>query len=83
VRPMALVLGRASNGDGTTTVTVATVDHGQASVVVPDSMLDHPDVEQLYEHAADITGSPLSADRRSGRDRKRQATNPPDRVTPS
>jgi hypothetical protein len=68
------VLDVRDNGDGTSTVTVATVTHGQAVVTVPTDKLGHPDVEQLYAHAADITGSPYAADRRSGRDRRRQAS---------
>lgn len=73
---MAQVLATSDNGDGTTTVTVGTTTYGQAVVTVPTRMLGTPDVEHLYEHAADIGGSPYAADRRSGRDRRRQATNP-------
>ena len=68
---MVQVLSTSDNGDGTTVVTVATTTHGQAVVTVPTAMLGHPDVERLYEHAADIGGSPYAQDRRSGRDRRR------------
>lgn len=77
MQPPPLVLSTVDNGDGTSTVTVATVNHGQAVTVVPNTSLDTPEVIELYRHVADIENSPYAADRRSGRDRRRQATNPP------
>ena len=51
---MAVVLAVADNGDGTSTVTVATTDYNQARVIVPNEMLGTADVEFLYEHASNM-----------------------------
>ena len=71
-----LILSTVDNGDDTSTVTVATVRQGQAVVVVPNDSLHTPETIELYRHVADIEASPYAADRRSGRDRRRHATDP-------
>lgn len=68
---MAQVLSAVDNGDGTHTVTVATVTYGQAVVTVPTAALDAPETQQLYDHVADMGRNALTAVRRSGRDRRR------------
>lgn len=75
---MAQVLGVSDNGDGTHTVTVATVNHGQAQVVVPADSLDHPDIHALYAQVSDMDVTAYTVLRRSARDRRRYSTNPPD-----
>ena len=63
-----LVLKVEDQGDGTSVVTVATVDHRQATVVVPNDALNLPEVEHLYAHVADMGQNAYTARRVSRRD---------------
>lgn len=64
----AVVIRQASNGDGTTDVQVGTSRYGQATVVVPDDSLGHPDLQVLYDHVANLDRTAYTVRRVSRRD---------------
>ena len=64
------ILKVEDQGDGTSVVTIGTVDFRQATVVVPNESLGLPEVEALYAHVADMGNNAYTARRVSRRDQQ-------------
>lgn len=65
------ILAKKPLADGSTAVTVGTVDYSQAQVVIAPGLIDSPDIAALYDHVSDMRTHAYTARRVGRKDEKR------------